>query len=119
MPNDSVKQVTLAVSMSPGMKETVRSEAEDRSMTMSSYGRAMIIAGRKQLLALEKEIEGEDGLALEQEVLDAVPTDSEDALSHEEVAEHVLEKVEEEIFELLDTDSRITHSAAQGGYYLE
>lgn len=119
MSDDSVKRVNLAVAMSPEMKETVREEAEDRSMTMSEYGRTMIIAGRKQLLALEEEIEGEDGLALEQEVLDAVPTDSEDALSHEEVAERVLEKVEQEIFELLDTDSRITHSAAQGGYYIE
>jgi hypothetical protein len=119
MPNDSSERVNLSLSVSPERKEAVRSEADERSMTMSSYGRAMLIAGQKQIVALEEEIEGENGLALEQEVLNAVPTDPEDALSHEEVAERVLEKVEEEIFELLDTDARITHSAAQGGYYIE
>ncbi|ELZ21491.1 hypothetical protein C475_18776 [Halosimplex carlsbadense 2-9-1] len=105
--------------MSPEMKVTVREEAEERSMTMSEYGRITLIAGRKQIVALEEEMEGKGGLALEQEVLDAVPTDADGALSHEEISEQVLAKVEQQIFELLDSDDRIKHSAAHGGYYLE
>lgn len=88
-------------------------------MTMSEYVRVTMLAGRKQILALEEEMEGGDGLALEEKVLNAVPTDPEDALSHEEISEQVLEEVEQQVFELLDTDDRITHSAAHGGYYIE
>lgn len=109
----------IAVTMSPEMKEKVRDRADDRSMSMSEYVRVMMLAGRKQILSLEEEMEGGDGVALEEKVLNAVPTDPEDALSHEEISEEVLEKIEQQVFELLDTDDRITHSAARGGYYIE
>ena len=109
----------ITVTLSEEMKKDVREGADDRSMSMSEYIRVTMLAGRKQILALEEEMEGGNSVALEEKVLNVVPTDPEDALSHEEISEQVLEKIEKQVFELLDTDDRITHSAAHGGYYIE
>lgn len=117
--SNSAGREKIAVTMSPEMKSDIQDRAEKRSMSMSDYVRITMLAGQKQILALEEELQGDDGLALEKKVLAAVPTEPEDALSHEEISEQVLEEVEKQIFELLDTDDRITHSAANGGYYLK
>ena len=119
MSNESPKSESIYVGVSPETKETLKEEASERSMTATEYIRVTLTAGRKQIVALEEEVEGNDALALEREVLNAVPTDSSDALSHVEISEEVLEKVEEQVFELLDKDDRITHSASEGGYYLK
>jgi len=117
--SNSTGRTKIAVTMPEEKKEEKRDRADERSMSMSEYVRVMMEAGEKQILALEEEIEGGDGVALEEKVLNAVPSDPEDALSHEEISEEVLEKIEQQVFEFLDTDDRITHSAAYGGYYIE
>lgn len=117
--SDSNQSVPVTVSMPEGQKAEVKERAEERSMAMSEYVRVNMMAGEKQLLAVEEELEGSKGLALEEQVLSAVSTDPGNALSHEEILEEVLEEVEKQVFEILDTDDRITHSAAHGGYYIE
>lgn len=113
------ESVPVTVSMPKEQKAEVKERAEERSMAMSTYVRVNMMAGEKQLLAVEEELEGSKGLALEEQVLSAVSTDPNSALSHEEILEEVLEEVERQVLEILDTDERITHSAAQGGYYIE
>lgn len=117
--SDSNKSVPVTVSMPPDQKAQVKERAAERSMSMSDYVRVHMMAGEKQLLAVEEELEGSNDLALEEQVLSAVSTDPDNALSHEEILEQVLEEVETQVFEILDTDDRITHSAAQGGYYIK
>lgn len=118
-PNENGEQVKLTISMYRYQREWIEQNANDRDMNLSEYMRSMVNVGERQLVAIEN-VADEDGRnEIEAELIGLLPDEEVDAIDPDEVIATVTDPIEETIYQILKTNSRIQYSPQHEGYYLE
>lgn len=113
------EQVKLTLSMYRYQREWIEERADERDMNLSEYMRAMATAGERQLVALEG-LTDEDGRGeLEADIVEQLPNNEVDAIAPDELLEEILTPIQETVYTILKTNSRIKYSPQHDGYYLE
>jgi DNA-directed RNA polymerase specialized sigma subunit len=100
-------------------REWIEERAEERGMNLSEYTRAMIAAGERQLVALERFADEDNHGEVEADIIEQLPDDEADAMPAEELLEAVLDPVRETAYQILKQNSQIEYSPRHDGYYLE
>lgn len=113
------EQVKLTLSMYSYQREWIEDRAEERDMNLSEYMRTMATAGERQLVAIES-LADEDGSGeIEADIIERLPDNEADAIEPDELLEEILLPIQETVYTILKTNSRIEYSPQHEGYYLE
>lgn len=113
------EQVKLTLSMYRYQREWVEDRAEERDMNLSEYMRTVVTAGERQLVAIES-LADEDGRGeLEADLVERLPEDESEAMHPDELLEGILTPIQNTVYTILKTNSRIEYSPQHEGYYLE
>ncbi len=113
------EQVKLTLSMYSYQREWIEDRAEERDMNLSEYMRTVATAGERQLVAIET-LADEDGSGeIEADIIERLPDNEADAIEPDELLEEILLPIQETVYTILKTNSRIEYSPQHGGYYLE
>jgi len=113
------EQVKLTLSMYSYQREWIEDRAEERDMNLSEYMRTVATAGERQLVAIET-LADEDGSGeIEADIIERLPDNEADAIEPDELLEEILLPIQETVYTILKTNSRIEYSPQHEGYYLE
>lgn len=118
-PDGDGEQVKLTLSMYRYQREWIEDCAEERDMNLSEYMRAMATAGERQLVAIEN-LADEDGRGeMEAELVELLPDKEDNAIDPDELLTEITGPIEQTIYNILKTHSKIQYSPQHDGYYLE
>ena len=113
------EQVKLTLSMYGYQREWIEDRADERDMNLSEYMRTVVTAGERQLVAIES-LADEDGRGeIEADIVERLPEDEFEAIDPDELLEEILTPIQDTVYTILKTNSRIKYSPQHEGYYLE
>lgn len=118
-PNGNGEQVKLTLSMYRYQREAIEDHAEERDMNLSEYMRAMATAGERQLVAIESLADGDGRGELEADIVERLPEDETEAIEPDDLLDEIVDPIEELVYTILKTNSRMEYSPQHEGYYLE
>jgi len=114
---DPHENVTVTVSMPRRMLDEIEDDRDELDMGRSEYVRSMIDAGRRQLVAVDEDGTSSKRDALREQILEQLPANEEDAVHQEEIAEEIIDPMQEQVLRILSDDNKIKHSAIHDGFY--
>ena len=115
--DDPHENVTVTVSMPRRMLNEIEDDREERDMRRSEYVRSMIDAGRRQLVAVDEDGASSERDALREQILEQLPSDEAEAVHQDEIAEEIIDPMQEKVLRILSEEDQIKHSAVHDGFY--
>lgn len=114
---DPHENVTVTVSMPRRMRDEIEDDRDELDMGRSEYVRSMIDAGRRQLAAVDEDGPSSERDALREQILEQLPSDETEAVHQDEIAEEIIDPMQEKVLRILSEEDQIKHSAIHDGFY--
>jgi|GEM_PF-3294492 len=114
---DPHENVTVTISMPRRMRDEIEDDRDELDMGRSEYVRSMIDAGRRQLAAVDEDGSSSERDALREQILEQLPSDEAEAVHQDEIAEVIIDPMQEKVLRILSEEDQIKHSAIHDGFY--